>query len=71
MTEPLKPCPCGETPTKLYVNECGVYGSSTVCGDCCADWHFGPVEDLPGYPTTAKKDSWAISAWNRAPRGKE
>jgi hypothetical protein len=62
----LKPCPCGEVPTKLFITDVA-NGSAFAYGNCCGEW---PIS----FRTDARpKDSMecmkrAFRAWNRAPR---
>ena len=70
MADDLAPCPCGQVPEKLCVQEAG-QGSkwAMVSGYCCGDWH---IEFRTNY---AEHDSEEImllarEAWNAAPRGK-
>lgn len=71
MSEQLKPCPCGEVPTRLYTSECGVYGAMTAHGDCCGDWSVGPFDSQGLYGGDVRLKALAVQAWNSAPRSKE
>lgn len=65
----LAPCPCGQTPTALYLDGERWSSHATACGDCCSEW-------IIEFHTNSKPlDSpecmeLAIKAWNAAPRGK-
>ena len=65
----LKPCPCGQTPTILILNDTG-QGSkwAEAKGDCCGTWGvefrtlYRPLDD-------PRCMLLAIDEWNEAPRG--
>ena len=63
----IKPCPCGETPTKLVIFTNGGYKYAQCYGDCCHEWsiEFRTVNYEP-----LSEDSYlsAVETWNRAPR---
>lgn len=66
MTE-LKPCPCGETPTKLGIDGTGRSKWAFVYGNCCSEWH---IEFRTNYalPNSDECMKLGIYAWNDAPR---
>ena len=70
MADEIAPCPCGQVPEKLCVQEAG-QGSkwAMVSGYCCGDWH---IEFRTNYAAHGSKESnrLAREAWNAAPRGK-
>jgi hypothetical protein len=67
----LKPCPCGETPTELNIQDGGQgFKWAFACGNCCGEWwiefrsHYEPID-------SAKCMQYAVEEWNRVPRKKE
>ena len=67
--EALKPCPCGQTPTKLHISETQCSPKwALVAGNCCDEWHieFRTIKYDMGSDVTYEA---AIEAWNDAPRG--
>ena len=66
MTDPL-PCPCGKTPTGLYVTETRSVKWAFVYGECCGDWH---IEFRTNYTEGDELMKHATEAWNNAPRAK-
>lgn len=67
--EPLKPCPCGKTPKKVYVEEGQSCKWAMVYGDCCGEWN---VEFRTQYLKIGSEElhKFAVEEWNEAPRGK-
>jgi len=67
-TQPiLKPCPCGETPSKLYIVDTGQGGKyADVIGDCCGDWK---LEFRQQYTSGEEAMALARYTWNTATRG--
>ncbi len=68
MGEQLKPCPCGETPSKLHITGNGQgYKWADATGDCCGEWsiEFRTQYLAHGSPECMEL---AIEAWNGAPR---
>jgi hypothetical protein len=62
----LKPCPCGQTPSKLHISDTGQGGKyADVFGDCCGDWK---IEFRQQYTTGDEAMGLAITAWNIATR---
>lgn len=64
----LKPCPCGETPTKLFITDAGQGGKwAYVYGDCCGAWE---IEFRTEYNALDSDECYrlAIEDWNDAPR---
>jgi hypothetical protein len=64
----IKPCPCGATPTKLYIS--GNYDGdkyAVVNGGCCGDWE---IEFRTGYYPWHSDEcqEYALQAWNAAKR---
>lgn len=62
----LDPCPCGNTPSKLIVDQSDYSQWAWATPDCCREWS---IEFRAGY----EKDpelvaSRAAAAWNAAPR---
>jgi len=71
MNEPLAPCPCGQTPTDIIIQQGGEGCKyALVCGNCCNEWM---VEFRTGYHEldTAECRALALAEWNAAPRGEE
>ena len=70
MSDELAPCPCGQVPEKLCIQEAG-QGSkwAMVSGYCCGDWH---IEFRTNYAAHDSEEIMrrAREAWNAAPRGK-
>lgn len=67
MSDKLKPCPCGKTPTKLVLEE-GATSKYAYCGgNCCGSWL---VEFPTGYAHVSSYAAMemAIPAWNGARR---
>jgi len=68
MTE-LKPCPCGQTPTKLVLLD-SIDGSkyAYAYGDCCGEWY---IYFRRNYINIDSIECIALAAakWNRASRG--
>ena len=65
----LKPCPCGQTPTRLMVLAESRNPKWADCApDCCDEWR---VEFRNGYDDIASEESYrkAVYAWNDATRG--
>lgn len=63
-SEPLKPCGCGKTPTKLHAVYDPYASHGHVYGDCCTDWRIA-------FPSERLKEpdiSDATLAWNEAER---
>jgi hypothetical protein len=66
MTAILKPCPCGETPTELFIQDTGQGGKyADVYGNCCGDWK---IEFRQQYTTGDEATELATDAWNKASR---
>ena len=68
MSEEIKPCPCGQTPTKLCLMDTGQgmkWGIAS--GNCCNEWN---VEFRTGYNPIDSKECYdiAVGYWNDAPR---
>lgn len=65
--EPLKPCPCGETPNAVGIEADSIQKWAFVYGDCCSEWY---VEFRTEYnsPTSPECLALATEAWNEAPR---
>jgi len=64
----LKPCPCGDTPGRLYICESGSSSWAYATGDCCGEWN---IEFRTSYNDLASPEcmDYAIEEWNKAPRG--
>lgn len=64
---PLKPCPCGETPKKLWLGPTQTSKYATACGDCC---YAGLVEFRTRYPPLDHPKIYELAAeeWNYSPR---
>ena len=65
----LKPCPCGETPTKLHITDAGQGGKwALASGDCCGEWI---VEFRTGNYALDHIKCYrrGMEYWNDAPRG--
>ena len=65
----LKKCPCGKTPTKLYICDAGQGGKwAYVYGDCCNTWE---IEFRSQYKDINSEEcyAFAVEAWNEASRG--
>lgn len=70
----LAPCPCGETPTKIYLG--GKEDEityrvvfATAWGSCCDKWMVEFTLNDKGMDSPECMEL-AIKAWNAAPRGK-
>ena len=64
---PLEPCPCGKTPSELFICDTGQGGKyADVCGDCCAEWK---IEFRQDYQSGDKAMELATYAWNTTTRG--
>ena len=65
--ENLKPCPCGETPDRLYITEGPTCKYAYVYGSCCGEWN---VEFKTKYFKIDTKDCMqlAIKEWNDTTR---
>ncbi len=62
----LKPCPCGQIPNDISIEDAGQGGKwAWVSGDCCAEW---AVEFRTQYEEGIKLYDLAVEAWNEAPR---
>lgn len=71
----LKPCPCGQTPTELCIEQGSTYRWRYVSGGCCGFWN---IEVKVNYGWLYAKNLGAndeeevkkicTSAWNNAPR---
>ena len=63
----LKPCPCGETPTKLYIDDgqttCYKYASP----NCCNEWII--EFSVRHYSNEDEIYQDAVHSWNSALRG--
>lgn len=70
MSEKLKPCPCGKTPTKLVLEEGATCKYAYCGGNCCGSWL---VEFPTGYAHVSSYAAMemAIPAWNGARRKDE
>lgn len=62
----LKPCPCGKTPTLLFIADNGSKWAY-VSGSCCGEWH---IEFRTQYHRIETDECMelAIEAWNTAER---
>lgn len=68
MTDTLKPCPCGKTPTVINIYDADQGGKWAWCvPDCCNEWH---IEFRTHYHAIDSKACMilAAEAWNDAPR---
>ena len=63
----LNPCPCGEVPTDLCINEGSTHRWVYVSGNCCGVWEMEVRVNFHPIDSQQTKDA-AISAWNEAPR---
>jgi hypothetical protein len=66
--EKLAPCPCGQIPESLCINDNGQgYKWAMTSGSCCGEWN---IEFRTNYLGINSKECMdlAISAWNNAPR---
>ena len=63
----LKPCPCGQTPSRLLLEEGHTRKYAWVAGNCCGIWN---VEFRTNYHDLQTEDAMklAIAAWNDASR---
>lgn len=63
----LKPCPCGETPTSLFVTPTQTSKYANVSGDCCGEWM---IEFRTHYHDTESAECMKLAeaAWYEAPR---
>ncbi len=69
MAEGLKPCPCGQTPTRLGIVDNGQGGKwAAICTDCCGEWS---IEFHTDYKPLDSPEcmALAVEVWNSAPRG--
>lgn len=66
----LKPCPCGQTPTVLLIQEelspLPILKYARCTGNCCAEWE---IEFRNDYKKGNESMARATQAWNDAPRG--
>ena len=66
----LKPCPCGEIPENLSIDDsdCKWF---TCCGDCCGEWF---IEFRSGYLSMERDKEkimeMATDEWNETKRAK-
>jgi len=65
----LKKCPCGETPSKLWITDAGQGGKwAHVAGMCCNEWMIEFRTEYNGLDSD-KCMELAIENWNEAKRG--
>ena len=63
----LAPCPCGEIPDSLCIQEHGQGGKyMIVMGNCCNEWL---IEFHTHYSSEDELRRYARKAWNASPRG--
>jgi len=66
----LKPCPCGQIPSRLVISYSGQGEKwAYVRGECCGIWE---IEFRTQYNDLASPECKALAdkAWDEAPRGK-
>ncbi len=70
MNAPLKPCPCGKTPTALLIVDGPTSRDAYVHGACCGMWE---IEFRKGFRRNDSPETMALAvlAWNDAPRAGE
>ena len=64
----LKQCPCGTTPSQLFISDIGQGGKwASASGDCCGEWN---IEFRTQYHNLNSDECMklAIEAWNEATR---
>lgn len=67
-TDGLAACPCGKTPTDVYIQDAGQGGKwANVAPNCCDEWMIEFRTNYEGFHTDECK-RLAIEAWNNAPR---
>lgn len=68
MSTPLKPCPCGATPTALILSgESDWPRWGTAAGDCCGDWEV-EFRNKGHYLSSDLSKAAAAEVWNKAKR---
>ena len=70
MADDLAPCPCGQVPEKLCVQEGSQgYKWGLVNGYCCGEWN---IEFRTSAQLHVSEEDMRLAreAWNAAPRGK-
>ena len=65
--EALKPCPCGQTPKTLIIQEGQACKYAWVGGGCCGEWFVEFRTNYHGLDT-AKCMEQAAAAWNGSER---
>ena len=68
MSEELAPCPCGQIPEKLIVDDSGHARCALVAGYCCGEWAIGFRTNRSKFDSE-ENIRRARVAWNAAPRG--
>jgi hypothetical protein len=67
MSEQLKPCPCGKTPSKLLIGDGNTYRWRIISGDCCGEWMI--ESSRIEYPITDESIvKQCTNDWNNANR---
>ena len=63
----VMPCPCGETPERVYSLKGDTSKYAYAAGSCCGEWH---IEFRTNYTEagSAECDALALEAWNAAKR---
>ena len=67
MTQTLKPCPCGKTPTKLVIQDGSTYRWRLIAGDCCGQWMIESGRIALG-SSDKQVELECIESWNKAMR---
>ncbi len=69
MSEELKPCPCGKTPTALDIVEGDTFRWRIISGDCCGEWRVETRVTTIGENANPEHHyKQCVEAWNEAPR---
>lgn len=64
----LSPCPCGTTPTDLFIRDSGEGGKYALAyGNCCGEWLINFRANYLPYDSDECK-ALAIEAWNNTIR---
>jgi hypothetical protein len=64
----LLPCPCGQTPTELFIEDGHTIKYAMVCGQCCGEWSSEFRTNYSALDSDECMDL-AIKCWNGLPRG--
>ncbi len=62
----IKPCPCGEMPETLHVQDGSTYRWRYITGSCCGEWMLEVRVPCDKRPAEIYRK--CVEAWNTAPR---